>query len=164
MNQMPDFHGCPNASCSYGDWLLKGAAQIFSCEGCGTQYCIDCRVPMHLGESCAVYQARTKAAADGADLATQRYLSTNAVVCPNCGARINKTVGCNHITCEYTQSCDHVAGGANVQQAGVAISSATCAWRRIDPLEVLLELTLPGLPPMREPAVIIRGSFDQGAP
>lgn len=101
IKQNADYDECPNADCSNGCWLSQEDGSIFTCLGCNIDYFVACKVPIHLGESCEAYQARTRASIDSDEQATQKYLkNANVKECPDCGARIRKIDGCHPMTCE----------------------------------------------------------------
>jgi len=66
---------------------------------CNREFCSKCQVIWHRNESCAQYQSRIS---DKNCANEEKFLlmieKEKWMACPNCGAMIEKTEGCNHIT------------------------------------------------------------------
>jgi predicted RNA-binding Zn-ribbon protein involved in translation (DUF1610 family) len=108
----PNFYYCHAEECNYGQ--IHGAdldGNIFRCGACGFRICTFHDVPFHTDETCDQYtermereegerqeEARVKREQEEASLAE---VSRTAVECPGCGSHIHKTLGCDHMTCEY---------------------------------------------------------------
>lgn len=70
---------------------------IFECNACRYKQCIACQMPWHDGETCDQYQARQ----DEVTVETEILLHQTSKFCPGgCGARIERTGGCPHMTCK----------------------------------------------------------------
>ena len=70
--------------------------EIFTCPTCLTQTCTKCSAVSHEGLTCAQYKS-TILADDDALASWKR--KNDARDCPNCGVIIQKSEGCNHMTC-----------------------------------------------------------------
>lgn len=72
---------------------------ICTCHECGAKACVPCDRPWHEGESCELYQSRTKdrMAEEEASLAQIRKATKP---CPFCRKNIEKNGGCNSVHCE----------------------------------------------------------------
>jgi hypothetical protein len=65
------------------------------CPKCSTALCLTCHQVFHEGFTCKEYQNF-----DDADLAFIRVAREKMwAKCPRCGIRVEKSMGCNHITC-----------------------------------------------------------------
>ncbi|KAK6210021.1 hypothetical protein QIS74_11605 [Colletotrichum tabaci] len=90
------FRYCPTADCG----LVYRAAPadrpgVFACPGCGQSVCTACHHP-HAGQSCAEYRY----AAFGCEEAFDRAKAGLGIKdCPRCKTSIQKSSGCNHMTC-----------------------------------------------------------------
>lgn len=90
------FRYCPTADCG----LVYRAAPadrpgVFACPGCAQSVCTACHHP-HAGQSCAEYRY----AASGCEEAFDRAKAELGIKdCPRCKTSIQKSSGCNHMTC-----------------------------------------------------------------
>ncbi|KYG50631.1 hypothetical protein M433DRAFT_283044 [Acidomyces richmondensis BFW] len=101
IKQDPNYRECPSANCSYGYiHIATDAGSIFRCAVCGAAYCISCEAIMHFGETCAKFQKRKRMNSSEQEKASISYLRRYTKPCPNCGAHIRKSGGCDHMTCE----------------------------------------------------------------
>ncbi|KAI9719698.1 MAG: hypothetical protein M1828_006131 [Chrysothrix sp. TS-e1954] len=93
---------------------------IFTCQECGTKACTVCNVPWHPEQTCADRQLET---VNDDELKSKRVLAKISKSCPQCTAQIEKTGGCDHMTCrlchhEFCWSCSapyHGDYGVHVQ-------------------------------------------------
>ena len=70
----------------------------FTCTECNLRSCFDCRALAHPRLTCKEYQAFLIAERTPADAATMEWFENNTKSCP-CNARIEKNLGCEHMTC-----------------------------------------------------------------
>lgn len=97
------FH-CKTPDC-FG-WAEAGSGVVnFVCPICNRTNCIKCKA-IHEGKSCTEYfyeiNADARKARDNnlTEAQVQQLISSRlAMLCPGCGAVIQKTAGCNHMTC-----------------------------------------------------------------
>jgi hypothetical protein len=104
---LADFRYCLAADCDSGQIHddEDDKNNIFRCNGCGYQYCTSHNIAFHVGETCDEYDERIR---DEARTAQEREAASVALVqntsksCPGpgCAYRIEKSGGCDHITCE----------------------------------------------------------------
>jgi hypothetical protein len=73
----------------------ESAAIVFDCDHCLTSICTACHTGAHDQVSCA----DAKAGRDGTDAFAQWKNSNDVRDCPACAAPIQKSEGCNHMTC-----------------------------------------------------------------
>ena len=80
---------------------------IFRCTGCGYRHCTSCKVAFHTDETCAQYQERIAKEREEElriqkeqEEASLAEVTKVSVACPGCGANIQKSHGCYHMTCE----------------------------------------------------------------
>lgn len=71
----------------------------FRCESCRKHYCLKCQCAFHHGRTCIGYK-KWKISTGRDDRLFLRYISQQRVKqCPQCGMFIEKSVGCNSMTC-----------------------------------------------------------------
>ena len=51
----PDMSWCPTPDCNYA-FVFEEGENEFMCQQCKKHYCLNCRSPFHLGETCAEYR------------------------------------------------------------------------------------------------------------
>ena len=107
LSKMKDFRYCTNTRCGAGHVHDGGSDNpIMTCRGCKQMSCFVDQVPWHQGISCEEYQQ--KIAEDPHVLANISYLQRYTKSCPNCQRSIQKSGGCNHMTCRRASGgCGH---------------------------------------------------------
>jgi hypothetical protein len=119
-----NFLYCHGEGCSSGqihDTGMEGP--IFRCAACGYRMCTahDPIIPFHENESCTHYSARIAREIAQAEeeerartqqeearvrreqeAASAAEVAKSSVECPGCGVQIQKTEGCDHMTCKYS--------------------------------------------------------------
>ncbi|KAK4174227.1 putative E3 ubiquitin-protein ligase RNF14 [Triangularia setosa] len=99
---MKGYVQCVTVGCEYGCMVGdQEACPTFHCRKCKGSHCIKHGVA-HPGETCKQYRKRQKDRKEQEE-ASEREVAGMAKDCPKCGRRVNKTAGCNHITCH----CGH---------------------------------------------------------
>ncbi|KJY02510.1 hypothetical protein TI39_contig47g00004 [Zymoseptoria brevis] len=104
LRSQPDFVSCPSSACKDGASMADG--HIFTCRTCRYRYCFDCNVPFHEDEGCQEFQDRIqederKTLEIAESLET---VSKTTKACPECKTRIERSIGCDHMTCAGTNS------------------------------------------------------------
>ena len=109
-----DYRKCASPNCAGGGWCNPEMESFMTCSACGHRTCIACEVTWHSEKTCEEHKedvrtqteeadAEIKAAAARIVAETQsaKYIQANSKACPNksCGYRIDRTTGCNHMTC-----------------------------------------------------------------
>lgn len=89
-----DFIHCPTPDCGQ-IYRLTSTVSVFSCPNCGEQVCMTCHAS-HNGISCAEHK---DIASGGYEAFGKIKELLGAKDCPKCKSTIEKTEGCNHITC-----------------------------------------------------------------
>lgn len=88
-----------HAACPKCGYLNEGNPEQtnkMQCKECSTKYCFHHGAQHDVDkETCDQYLRRTAQA----QKETDRIIQTTTSECPGCGALINKTSGCNHMTC-----------------------------------------------------------------
>ena len=88
---------CPTPDCSY---VYQISNEIIVCPVCSTAICTKCCTENHLGMTCETYQSEL----EERNKAFSAFKEANGIKdCPRCGMPIEKSEGCNHVTC---QQCD----------------------------------------------------------
>jgi IBR domain, a half RING-finger domain len=114
---------CAHDGCGSGGFVEEERApEYMTCADCQRYTCLGCNLVYHEGQTCEEHQAwltdaPKRAEADKAEKArlqqlrraekkSATYLEKKAKICPNeqCGAVIQKTAGCDHMTC---RQCRH---------------------------------------------------------
>ncbi|CAG8959282.1 hypothetical protein HYFRA_00013052 [Hymenoscyphus fraxineus] len=105
--QDPDFVHCPLPDCPSGQ-IHDNTGMVepsrFFCVGCSGESCLHHQVPWHHGKTCAQYDEDRE---DGEGQSSEnrrseRFLrqSDRHRQCPGCRAWIQRSGGCDHITCK----------------------------------------------------------------
>ncbi|KAI0038575.1 hypothetical protein FA95DRAFT_1505347 [Auriscalpium vulgare] len=96
ISQRPgEYKFCPTPGCAHV-YRTAPEGAVLRCGGCLADTCGACHVPAHPGFTCA----ERRAEADPAERAYRQWKRDNAVKpCPRCGVDIQKSAGCNHMTC-----------------------------------------------------------------
>lgn len=106
-----DFSCCPTPNCSYV--FVAGGESYFQCALCFKEYCLKCKVEYHIDITCAQYVnqliEKKTVAADKQFLEFVR--GTKYKQCPNCKFWVEKSSGCNHMTCRCKYEFCYVCGG-----------------------------------------------------
>lgn len=113
MTKLDGWWLCPQAECADGGLHDSSQGQIVYCSTCGQAACYDCKVPWHTGMSCAQRQQELKSLDDRKAEKSKEEEAAAPVVQritkifpgPNCGVRIEKNAGCQHMTCK-SRSCE----------------------------------------------------------
>lgn len=108
LNDVPGYFSCHSASCDYGHIHDDQGANdnIWRCQNpaCNALICTLHEVPFHTGETCAQYDERLATAKRSRteDTASEDMVARSSKPCPgpDCGRRIEKNGGCDHMTCE----------------------------------------------------------------
>jgi hypothetical protein len=98
----PTVRWCPKPGC---ETAAHGSEEDchMKCATCSTEFCWKCNLEWHEGISCerAKRQAQKgKKKLTRAEKKAERYIKKNARPCPQCKTPIQKTEGCNHMTCQ----------------------------------------------------------------
>lgn len=96
----PRYRNCLHINCPNGQIHEAGEAEpLMVCSMCGYKMCYVHSRPWHTGQTCTQYDnARRQRAEDRASLELIAQLTKP---CPgaNCNAPIEKSLGCDHMTC-----------------------------------------------------------------
>ncbi|KAG8770592.1 hypothetical protein FRC12_004173 [Ceratobasidium sp. 428] len=133
----PNFVWCKNPGCDAGQLHEGGDADpIVICHVCRTWSCFTHDMVWHAGLTCAQYNIQNDKQAQY--LASEDYINHNAKTCPNknCGRRIQKAEGCDHMTCRRPGGCGHefcwlcLADYATIRSQGNHRHNTTCSHYR----------------------------------
>lgn len=104
----PNFIWCKNPACEWGQVHESGAAApIVTCRYCRSRSCFTHNLPWHTGLTCEQYDARRAAEIEVENDASQTYIEQHSKRCPSCNRPIEKTEGCDHMTCDARFGCGH---------------------------------------------------------
>jgi hypothetical protein len=105
------FRYCLSPTCSSGQVHdSSNDGNIFRCGTCGFLVCTTHNMAFHTGETCAAYDNRLareqqeieegKRLRENQEELSKKEVERCAMVCPGCGVPIQKTSGCDHMTCK----------------------------------------------------------------
>ena len=90
-----EYHYCPTVDCQTV-YRTSADNTVLRCPSCLARICASCHVEFHEGLTCAAFKDNTS---DGNE-AFQRWREEHGIkACPGCGADLEKSGGCNHMTC-----------------------------------------------------------------
>lgn len=98
VEQSESFHQCNAPDCK-GGIFLEGDYARFQCPVCSEQRCVRCNVKWHHGQTCEQYKEWRAANDAGDDQMATLVNSGDVRVCFQCGNGVQKSEGCNHMTC-----------------------------------------------------------------
>ena len=77
---------------------------------CKNHYCLNCKVKFHTGQSCKEYQlSHTE---DKNEAAFKKFVKGKKYKqCPFCSRWVEKSMGCNHMTCVCKKHFCYKCGG-----------------------------------------------------
>ncbi|KAK7430524.1 hypothetical protein QQZ08_003043 [Neonectria magnoliae] len=90
------FRYCPTPDCSQIYRVTSGLPATFTCGKCLVSTCTSCLVP-HPGISCAEHKGD---ATGGVEALNKIKEELGVKDCPKCSTAMEKTEGCNHMTCK----------------------------------------------------------------
>jgi ariadne-1 len=103
----PRFEWCPSPQCSNAIYMAQlpdqqpfCGAQCVACD-CGESFCFACRRDDHSPATCDQLRQWLVKCKD--DSETYNWLQANTRSCPVCKTAIEKSGGCNHMTCKKCQ-------------------------------------------------------------
>ncbi len=98
LRNQPNARQCPHGGCVYA-YIYNGRPIATQCPLCTDRYCSNCLLNHDLqAMTCQQARAQEQARINGATTAELERISK---ACPHCGGRIQKTEGCNHMTCDF---------------------------------------------------------------
>jgi len=113
---------CPNAGCEVALFCMDGQNRpALKCPDCDGKWCFNCKTAWHPGQSCAeykrsLYMEGEKKALEGLVENERAFLekmeSMEARQCAQCGSWVEKSEGCDKMTCrcgfQFCQKCGSV--------------------------------------------------------
>ncbi len=110
LDRMSDVMPCPRCAVPV---VIDVAAHMGHCSACFFAFCTECRDAYHPGSLCTNSAARLERALDAAareptrsdlvrralELKNLEEIKKVAKVCPSCGEAVQKSEGCNKMTC-----------------------------------------------------------------
>lgn len=102
-----NFVWCIGPDCGSGqlhEGNEDGTNPEMTCASCGFHLCVRHKIKWHAGETCAQYEYRTSGRRRE-DADSEDVIGRTTQQCPNerCGARVQKSVGCDHMTCKFAR-------------------------------------------------------------
>ena len=108
MNNPNDVSCCPTPGCDYV-FIYGENNKEFLCPNCNKKYCLSCKTEWHEGKNCKEYQEMLETSKLAKDVGKLDNLflkfakGSKFKQCPYCKHWVEKTQGCNHISCR----CGH---------------------------------------------------------
>lgn len=105
---MRGYMECSDVNCENSVILEASDLPYMRCDACGQRTCTTCRTPWHDGfshqenmDNIQRDEERRAATRANQEVESQRVVERISKACPNqdCGARIRRAGGCNHMTC-----------------------------------------------------------------
>ncbi|KUJ23266.1 uncharacterized protein LY89DRAFT_777051 [Mollisia scopiformis] len=133
----PNFHHCLGPDCGAGQIIEQQDAILMVCEACAFMTCIRHQLPWHTGQTCEQYdlQLMENARHEQENAASGDEIRVNTRPCRQCGTRICRTVGCDHMTCRLC-NCEFCWGCGRLWATARALHGITCtmptAWHIVD--------------------------------
>ncbi|KAM3421609.1 hypothetical protein BST61_g1996 [Cercospora zeina] len=133
LSQLDEFAWCLSATCDSGQINVADVfGSYMDCAACGYKQCLTHKAPWHTGETCLQYEYRTSGAkAKEEERATEAMLDTVSKRCPgpDCGWRIQKIDGCDHMRCkkckfEFCWEC--LASHKEIKKVGNTAHQSWC--------------------------------------
>lgn len=102
-----EYFACPSAGCSWGAFFAKDDGNIFTCQLCEIRWCMTCDVELHAELTCDQYSAQARAKRTEENKLSLKTVGEVSKPCPKCKVNIQKTFGCDHMTCAcpFLPSC-----------------------------------------------------------
>ncbi|CAD8088656.1 unnamed protein product [Paramecium primaurelia] len=106
---------CPTPNCTYV-FIVEKSFQL-DCPVCQKKYCLECKIEYHNGFSCKEYQEKqkTQSRQKNEKYFDDRFYSfikgAKFKQCPQCKYWVEKSQGCNHMTCLCKFQFCYVCGG-----------------------------------------------------
>ena len=103
LEQMPDFVWCGHA-CGSGQLhdYIESSNPVVTCLKCQQSTCFKHRIAWHTDMSCEQYDILKSQPSE--NCATNKWLEMFTKQCPQCQWHIQKSEGCDHMTCRH---CKH---------------------------------------------------------
>ncbi|KAH7078278.1 hypothetical protein FB567DRAFT_406090, partial [Paraphoma chrysanthemicola] len=103
-DSIPNYRWCITKGCKSGQVHPPGTSR-FRCQACRKSHCVVHLTAWHKGETCAEYDYRTnKHIKKQEEAASKKIIADTTKKCPGCKRSIEKSYGCDHMTCS---KCKH---------------------------------------------------------
>ncbi|CAD8097178.1 unnamed protein product [Paramecium sonneborni] len=123
-----EYSWCPTPDCQYV--FVLGEQSQFECPVCQKRYCLECKIEYHNGFSCQEYQKKIKM--ENQKALDDKFFSfikgAKYKQCPQCKFWVEKSEGCNHMTCRCKFEFCYVCGG--VYEKCECVIQAHANWPR----------------------------------
>ena len=95
------FRRCLAPGCDSGQLHDEDSGPIVKCQVCKFQTCFTHRVPWHTGHTCEEHEREIETPEETKKRTAREEDKTRKIVrpCPRCNVSIEKTSGCDHMTC-----------------------------------------------------------------
>ncbi|KZO93620.1 hypothetical protein CALVIDRAFT_245668 [Calocera viscosa TUFC12733] len=108
----PSFSWCKNPACKSGQLHAPEAATctLVTCHACAANWCSAHDIPWHEGMTCAQYDQSRRGWLRGEQWKERKvrlWVKRKTKKCPGCGTHIERSEGCDHITCYPPGGCGY---------------------------------------------------------
>ncbi|KAH8696853.1 hypothetical protein GQ44DRAFT_694540 [Phaeosphaeriaceae sp. PMI808] len=101
---IPNFRWCITKGCKSGQIHEPGTSR-FHCTACRKSHCVEHNAAWHRGETCKEYDYRTnKHLKKQEEAASKKTILETTKKCPGCKLNIEKSFGCDHMSCSRCNS------------------------------------------------------------
>lgn len=127
LEQTAEFVWCAHPDCKSGQFhdTTNSARRRLICINCNKQTCSFHRIIWHTGLTCEQYDREQAAANDS----TKEWIDLNTKQCPGCHQNIQKSGGCDHMTCtcgqQFCWKC--LADQSRIIRSGLHHHKKTCS-------------------------------------
>jgi len=97
LRDMPNYCHCPMPNCK-GGGVFEPNQSFVVCDSCGSSICPHCHEEFHFSVTCKA-RKEWKLVNNTAEAETEQWKRKKSKNCPECKSPIEKTVGCDHMTC-----------------------------------------------------------------
>jgi E3 ubiquitin-protein ligase RNF144 len=107
----PEYSCCPTPDCD--NVFIAEDNNYYQCQICRKEYCLRCKVEFHNNRTCEQYQQELRDR--GSRQVDQQFFEfvkgTHYKMCPNCRFWVEKSSGCDHMTCRCGYQFCYRCGG-----------------------------------------------------
>ena len=103
LGEIDDFVKCAHEGCTFSGLADKQRENFMICAACEGKTCLGCKRIWHGELSCGKNAEKLESDQTTRirqEAASKKYLEKKSKRCPNCGVKIIKHSGCNHMTCK----------------------------------------------------------------
>ena len=97
---------CAGPRCGSGQ-IHEGDDVMMICNACGFKTCARHKLPWHEGQTCIEYDDdESQIERMEQEEATAKRIAKSSQICPKCGNGVERSEGCDHMTCKFVPTDD----------------------------------------------------------